>query len=277
MISVTFTGTAVRPARAPEWEVPAGSRRTARPAPPLSQFNDGCRSDGIWANNYGVAGILLVEDDPSVRTGLELALSRQGHTVTSYDNGEDALAHIRSRRPEIAVLDVMLPGIDGVEVCRRIRRMDQLPVILLTARGDDLDVVVGLEAGADDYVVKPVEPRVLDARIRAVLRRVESAASDRVTFGDLVVDRGALKVSLAGREIHLTPTELRLLLELVRHPGQVLNRRYLLRAVWDHTHVADSRLVDACVQRIRAKIEKVPAEPEFIHTVRGFGYRFSPP
>ncbi|MFC4058380.1 response regulator [Planomonospora corallina] len=224
-----------------------------------------------------MAGILLVEDDPSVRTGLELALTRQGHSVTSYATGEEALEHIRARRPEIAVLDVMLPGIDGVEVCRRIRKMDQLPVIILTARGDDLDVVVGLEAGADDYVVKPVEPRVLDARIRAVLRRAESVSSDRVAFGDLVIDKGALKVTMAGREVHLTPTELRLLLELVRHPGQVLNRRYLLRSVWDHTHAGDSRLVDACVQRIRAKIEPVPAEPEFIHTVRGFGYRFSPP
>ncbi|WP_327047913.1 response regulator transcription factor [Microbispora sp. NBC_01189] len=224
-----------------------------------------------------MAGILLVEDDPSVRTGLELALTRQGHAVTAYATGEEALDHIRTRRPEIAILDVMLPGIDGVEVCRRIRRLDPLPIILLTARGDDLDVVVGLEAGADDYVVKPVEPRVLDARIRAILRRLESASPDRLVFGDLVIDRGALKVSLAGREIHLTPTELRLLLELVRRPGQVLTRRYLLRAVWDHTHVADSRLVDACVQRIRAKVEPMPADPVYIHTVRGFGYRFSPP
>ncbi|MFC0862004.1 response regulator [Sphaerimonospora cavernae] len=224
-----------------------------------------------------MAGILLVEDDPSVRAGLELALTRQGHSITAYATGEEALEHIRARRPEIVILDVMLPGIDGVEVCRRIRRIDSLPVILLTARGDDLDVVVGLEAGADDYVVKPVEPRVLDARIRAVLRRLEFASADRVSFGDLVIDRGALKVSLAGREVHLTPTELRLLLELVRHPGQVLSRRYLLRAVWDHTHVGDSRLVDACVQRVRAKIEPVPADPVFIHTARGFGYRFSPP
>ncbi|GAB1821260.1 response regulator [Herbidospora sp. RD11066] len=224
-----------------------------------------------------MAGILLVEDDPSVRTGLELALARQGHSITAFGTGEEALEHIRARRPEIVILDVMLPGIDGVEVCRRIRKLDSLPIILLTALGDDLDVVVGLEAGADDYVIKPVEPRVLDARIRAILRRMESASTDRVTFGDLMIDRGALKVTLEGREVHLTPTELRLLLELVRHPGQVLNRRYLLRSVWDHTHVADSRLVDACVQRIRAKIEPTPGDPVYIHTVRGFGYRFSGP
>ncbi|WP_062440524.1 response regulator transcription factor [Herbidospora daliensis] len=224
-----------------------------------------------------MAGILLVEDDPSVRTGLELALARQGHSITAFGTGEEALEHIRARRPEIVILDVMLPGIDGVEVCRRIRKLDSLPIILLTALGDDLDVVVGLEAGADDYVVKPVEPRVLDARIRAILRRMESASTDRITFGELMIDRGALKVTLEGREVHLTPTELRLLLELVRHPGQVLNRRYLLRSVWDHTHVADSRLVDACVQRIRAKIEPTPGDPVYIHTVRGFGYRFSGP
>ncbi|WP_061298466.1 MULTISPECIES: response regulator transcription factor [Herbidospora] len=224
-----------------------------------------------------MAGILLVEDDPSVRTGLELALARQGHSITAFGTGEEALEHIRARRPEIVILDVMLPGIDGVEVCRRIRKLDSLPIILLTALGDDLDVVVGLEAGADDYVIKPVEPRVLDARIRAILRRMESASTDRVTFGELMIDRGALKVTLEGREVHLTPTELRLLLELVRHPGQVLNRRYLLRSVWDHTHVADSRLVDACVQRIRAKIEPTPGDPVYIHTVRGFGYRFSGP
>lgn len=242
----------------------------------VSQFRDIGGTGGNRTHNDEVAGILLVEDDPSVRTGLELALTRQGHVVTSYATGEEALDHVRTRRPEIAILDVMLPGVDGVEVCRRIRKTDSLPIILLTARGDDLDVVVGLEAGADDYVIKPVEPRVLDARIRAILRRLESA-SDRLSFGDLVVDRGALKVTRAGKEIHLTPTELRLLLELVRHPGQVLNRRYLLRAVWDHNHVADSRLVDACVQRVRAKIEPVPASPTYIHTVRGFGYRFSPP
>ena len=224
-----------------------------------------------------MAGILLVEADPSVRTGLELALTRQGHSVTSYATGEEALDHVRTRRPEIVILDVMLPGIDGIEVCRRIRKIDSLPVILLTALGDDLDVVVGLEAGADDYVVKPVQPRVLDARIRAILRRVESVPADRLTFGDLVIDRGALKVTLKGKEVHLTPTELRLLLELVRHRDKVLNRRYLLRTVWDHGHVGDSRLVDTCVQRIRAKIEPVPSEPRYIHTVRGFGYRFSPP
>ncbi|MDL4771277.1 MULTISPECIES: response regulator transcription factor [Thermomonosporaceae] len=224
-----------------------------------------------------MASILFVEDDPSARTALELALSRQGHRVTSRATGEDGLDALRARRPEIAILDVMLPGMDGIEVCRRIRRDDTLPVILLTARGDDLDVVLGLEAGADDYVVKPVEPRVLDARIRAVLRRAEQPVTDRSAYGDLVVDRAALRVTKDGRDIRLTPTELRLLLELTRRPGQALTRQYLLSEVWEHTYPGDSRLVDACVQRVRAKIEDEPAEPRLIETIRGFGYRFVSP
>ncbi|MBA9001963.1 response regulator transcription factor [Thermomonospora cellulosilytica] len=224
-----------------------------------------------------MANIILVEDDPSARTALELALSRQGHSVTSRATGEEGLETMRARRPEIAVLDVMLPGIDGIEVCRRVRRTDTLPVILLTARGDDLDVVLGLEAGADDYVVKPVEPRVLDARIRAVLRRADRTPSDRSVYGDLVIDRTSLKATRKGADVRLTPTELRLLLELSRRPGQAMTRQQLLAAVWEHTYPGDSRLVDACVQRVRAKIEDEPASPRLIETVRGFGYRFVAP
>ncbi|MBE1535090.1 response regulator [Actinomadura algeriensis] len=224
-----------------------------------------------------MAKILLVEDDPSARVGLEMALTRQGHGVTTRATGEDGLDALRALRPEIAILDVMLPGVDGIEVCRRIRRDDPLPVILLTARGDDLDVVLGLEAGADDYVIKPVEPRVLDARIRAVLRRAEQSGLDRSVHGDLVIDRTSLKVTKAGTDLRLTPTELRLLLELTRRPGHALTRRHLLAAVWEHTYPGDSRLVDACVQRVRAKIEDEPAEPRLIETVRGFGYRFAAP
>lgn len=150
-------------------------------------------------------------------------------------------------------------------------------MILLTARGDDLDIVLGLEAGADDYVVKPVEPRVLDARIRAVLRRADHTRVDRSVYGDLVIDRASLKVAKGGVDLRLTPTELRLLLELTRRPGQTLTRQHLLAEVWEHTYPGDSRLVDACVQRVRAKIEDEPAEPRLIETVRGFGYRFTAP
>jgi DNA-binding response OmpR family regulator len=211
---------------------------------------------------------------------IELALTRQGHRVTAAATGEEGLELWQSQRPELVVLDVMLPGLDGFEVCRRIRRTDQVPIILLTARSDDIDVVVGLESGADDYVVKPVQPRVLDARIRAVLRRHGGAIPDQAdvaVFGDLAVDRSAMIVSRGGLPISLTPTELKLLVELSRRPGQALSRQQLLRLVWDHDYLGDSRLVDACVQRLRAKVELVPGDPQLIRTVRGIGYRLDPP
>src|SRR5947209_11873755 len=154
---------------------------------------------------------------------IELALTRQGHQVATAATGEEALELWQSQRPELVVLDVMLPGIDGFEICRRIRRTDQVPIILLTARSDDIDVVVGLESGADDYVVKPVQPRVLDARIRAVLRRGERETSDVAVYGDLTVDRSAMTVSKRDIPIPLTPTELKLVMELSRHAGQALS------------------------------------------------------
>jgi len=190
--------------------------------------------------------------------------------------GEAALDGIRQDALDVVVLDVMLPGLDGFEVCRQLRRDSDVPVIMLTARGDDFDIVGGLEAGADDYVVKPVEPRVLDARIRAVLRRLTRAGSPVETHGELAIDRGSLTVLLRGREISLTPTELRLLLVLSGSPRQVFSRQQLLDLVWEHDYLGDSRLVDACVQRLRAKIETDSSEPRYIQTVRGFGYRFGP-
>ena len=222
-----------------------------------------------------MAKVLVVEDDRAVREALQLSLRRQGHDVHVADSGERGLAFLREQRPDLVLVDLMLPGIDGFETCRRIRAEGDLPIIVLTARSDDFDVVAGLEAGADDYVVKPVEPRVLDARIRAVLRRAasEQQASDE-HFGDLVVDRTALVVTKGGEPVQLTPTELKLLLELTRTPGRVLSRQQLLSAVWDHDYLGDSRLVDACVQRLRAKIEDDPGSPRHVRTVRGFGYRF---
>ena len=226
---------------------------------------------------WGMPSLLLVEDDAAIRTALQLALTRQGHQVAVAASGEEALATYKSVRPDLIVLDVMLPGVDGFEVCRQIRRTEQLPIILLTARSDDIDVVVGLESGADDYVVKPVQPRVLDARIRAVLRRGDRETSDTAVYGDLTVDRSAMTVSKRGVPIPLTPTELKLVMELSRHAGQALSRQQLLRLVWEHDYLGDSRLVDACVQRLRAKVEDVPAEPTLIKTVRGVGYRLDPP
>ena len=223
-----------------------------------------------------MAAVLLVEDDPAARQGLELALRRLGYEVRLAETGEAALDGIGEVTVDVVVLDVMLPGVDGFEVCRRLRRGSDVPVIMLTARGDDFDVVGGLEAGADDYVVKPVEPRVLDARIRAVLRRMARAGSPVETYGELMVDRGSLVVRRAGREVSLTPTELRLLLVLSGSPRQVFSREQLLDLVWEQDYLGDSRLVDACVQRLRAKIETDSSEPRYIQTVRGFGYRFGP-
>ena len=220
--------------------------------------------------------VLLVEDDPAAREGLELALRRLGYGVRWADTGEAALDGLSGAAADVVVLDVMLPGLDGLEVCRRLRRRSEVPVIMLTARGGDLDIVGGLEAGADDYVVKPVEPRVLDARIRAVLRRIARPGSPAETHGELKIDRASLIVQQAGQEVSLTPTELRLLLVLSGSPRQVFSREQLLGLVWEHDYLGDSRLVDACVQRLRAKIEADPARPRYVQTVRGFGYRFGP-
>ncbi|WP_072477892.1 response regulator transcription factor [Amycolatopsis australiensis] len=226
-----------------------------------------------------MAEVLVVEDDAAVREGLELALRRQGHVVRTAESGERGIEALVLHRPDLVVLDLMLPGMDGFETCRRMRAAGPIPIIMLTARSDDFDVVAGLEAGADDYVAKPVEPRVLDARIRAVLRRTVAERPGGQPepverHGDLVIDRAGLEVTKRGTPVSLTPTELKLLLELSRTPGQVYSRRQILAAVWDHDYLGDSRLVDACVQRLRAKIEDVPAKPEYVQTVRGFGYRF---
>ncbi len=221
-----------------------------------------------------MSDVLLIEDDPGVREGLELALRHLGHHVASAGTGEDGVERVRSQPPDVIVLDVMLPGIDGFEVCRRVRAIGDIPIIMLTARGDDVDVVVGLEAGADDYVVKPVQARVLEARIRSILRRLRREPAAVQTHGDLVIDRAALTVTKHDQPVSLTATELRLLLLLSGSPRQVFSRAQFLRAVWEQDHLGDSRLVDSCVQRLRAKLEDDSSAPNFVQTVRGFGYRF---
>jgi DNA-binding response OmpR family regulator len=223
--------------------------------------------------------VLLIEDHRTVREGLRLALTRQGHAVEAFESGEQALSHLAAAPADVVVLDLMLPGMDGFEVCRRIRADQDLPIIMLTARDDDMDVVAGLEAGADDYVVKPVQARVLEARIRAVLRRTRTREAEPPSVekhGDLTIDRAALVVRKNGEPVSLAPTELRLLLELAATPGRVHSRQQLLEAVWEQGYLGDSRLVDACVQRLRAKIEDDTTAPAYVQTVRGFGYRFGP-
>lgn len=223
--------------------------------------------------------VLLIEDDPAVREGVELGLRRRGHEVRSAATGEAGLAALSEFHPELLLLDLMLPGMNGVQVCRRVREASQLPIIMLTARGDDFDMIVGLEAGADDYIVKPARPEVIEARIRAVLRRIEHTGPERPPteiHGDLTVDRAGLTVTKAGRHLSLAPSELKLLLHLSAAPEQVFSRQQLLEHVWEHSYHADARLVDACVRRLRHKIEDDSGTPRYVQTLRGFGYRFGP-
>lgn len=225
-----------------------------------------------------MSALLLIEDDPGVAEALRLALVSLGHRVELAGDGESGLAKTAGQAFDVVLLDVMMPGIDGFETARRLRAASLLPIIMLTARSAPIDIVAGLECGADDYVTKPVEPRVLDARIKAVLRRATVRDETRqLVFGELAINPAAMTVARAGEPVPLTPTEFRLLLELADHTGQVLSRHQLLHRVWGYGYAGDSRLVDAVVQRLRAKVEPTPARPEMIRTVRGVGYRFDRP
>ncbi|MBQ0827270.1 two-component system response regulator CseB [Streptomyces tagetis] len=224
--------------------------------------------------------VLFVEDDDVIREATQLALERVGFAVTAMPDGLSGLEAFRADRPDIALLDVMVPGMDGVSLCRRIRDESTVPVIMVSARADSIDVVLGLEAGADDYVTKPFDGAVLVARIRAVLRRFGHAGGgDRadadgppvggvLTFGELEVDTDGMEVRRAGRPVALTPTEMRLLLEFSTAPGTVLSRDRLLERVWEYGWGGDTRVVDVHVQRLRGKIGQ-----DRIETVRGFGYK----
>ncbi len=219
--------------------------------------------------------ILTVEDDERIRTSVRLALEDEGWTVEEAASGEDALNSFTAQAADVVLIDIMLPGIDGFDVCRSIRRVSDVPIVMVTARADTHDVVAGLEAGADDYLTKPFAPKELSARIRALLRRARSTdpATPHMVFGDLEIIPEEGVVRLAGDEVHLTKTEFRLLVELATNPGRVLSREVLLERVWGYGYFGDGRLVDVHVRRLRTKIEPDAANPRYVVTVRGLGYK----
>src|SRR6202142_4028689 len=220
--------------------------------------------------------ILVVEDDERIRSSMRLALEGEGYDVSDVASGEEALDVFADSPPDVALIDIMLPGMDGFECCRALRRQSAVPIIIVTARNDTHDVVAGLEAGADDYVTKPFVAKELAARIRALLRRSRSVdATEVLSFGDVEVLPDEGTVRRAGAEVHCTRTEFRLLCELATNPGKVLSREQLLDRVWGYDYFGDGRLVDVHIRRLRTKIEADPANPRHILTVRGMGYKLA--
>jgi len=217
--------------------------------------------------------ILVVDDDASTAEMLQMILRQEGYETRWCARGDQAMEAFRTVRPDLVLLDLMLPGRDGVDVCRDIRAQSGVPIVMLTAKSDTSDVVDGLEAGADDYVAKPFKPRELVARIRTRLRHPAARGPETWRVGDLTIAAQAHTVKRNGQPIPLTPLEFDLLVALARRPHQVLSREQLLYEVWGYRHSADTRLVNVHVQRLRAKIERDPDNPEVVVTVRGVGYR----
>ena len=217
--------------------------------------------------------ILVIEDDQSIAEIVGILLRAEGFDVSYCADGNQALNAFQVVSPDLVLLDLMLPGRDGIEICRAIRESSGVPIVMLTARSDTSDVVTGLEAGADDYIVKPIKNEELIARIRARLRSIEAPAVNEITVGDLVIDVAGHGVKRGDVNIPLTVLEFKLLLTLAKRPWQVFSREALLEDVWEYQHAADTRLVNVHVQRLRAKIELDPEHPEIVVTVRGVGYK----
>lgn len=224
--------------------------------------------------------ILVVDDDPAISEMLTIVLESEGLEPIAVTDGNEAVPAFRKHDPDLILLDLMLPGMNGVDICRAIRTDSSVPIVMLTAKTDTVDVVLGLESGADDYIPKPFKPKELVARIRARLRRTESASpNELIEVGDLLIDVPEHTVhrkdsaGKPGEELSLTPLEFDLLLEMARKPGQVHTREELLKTVWGYPHTSDTRLVNVHVQRLRAKIEHDPENPQIVLTVRGVGYK----
>jgi two-component system response regulator MtrA len=221
--------------------------------------------------------VLVVDDDPALAEMLTIVLRGEGFDTAVVADGTRALPAVRELRPDVVLLDLMLPGMNGIDVCRAIRAESGVPIVMLTAKSDTVDIVLGLESGADDYVVKPFKPKELVARIRARVRRTEAEPAEQLSIGDVTIDVPGHQVMRDGAQIALTPLEFDLLVALARKPRQVFTREVLLEQVWGYRHAADTRLVNVHVQRLRSKVERDPEHPEVVLTVRGVGYKAGPP
>ncbi|RYU12842.1 response regulator transcription factor [Nocardioides iriomotensis] len=231
----------------------------------------------VNSESAGRGRILVVDDDAALAEMLTIVLRNEGFDSRVSASGERALADFRDYKPDVVLLDLMLPGKDGIDVCKEIRAESGVPIVMLTAKSDTVDVVVGLESGADDYVVKPFKPKELVARIRARVRRYDDPSPEALTIGDLAIDVAGHNVTRDGQAIGLTPLEFDLLVCLARKPWQVFTREVLLEQVWGYRHAADTRLVNVHVQRLRSKVEHDPENPEIVVTVRGVGYKAGTP
>lgn len=223
------------------------------------------------------AKILVVDDDPAINEMLTIVLEAEGFQTSSVTDGAEAVGAFQSFDPDLILLDLMLPGVNGIDICREIRKQSAVPIVMLTAKTDTVDVVLGLESGADDYITKPFKPKELIARIRARLRRTDDEPAEVYEIGDLTIDVPQHTVTRGGEEIQLTPLEFDLLLEMAQKPNQVHTREELLESVWGYRNASDTRLVNVHVQRLRSKIEHDPENPEIILTVRGVGYKTGKP